>query len=161
MTAFATRTAVLPFAGLAGLALTACGASAGDLSARFEGQVVEHTPTEHAIAASSTFFSCHKSGAEEFMCYACEVTLHDTDEGGLVAYASDYEHTLKPWDEGGEPKISVTGERAYKKFERTGQTSVAAHEIFDSANNWCKGRREGTFHLLKDEIDTYFSGEGE
>ena len=147
--------------GLLLVPVVACGASAGNPSAMFEDQVVDHTPTEHAIAAANTFFSCRKAGAEEYMCYACEVTLHDTDEGGLVAYASDYEHTLKPWDEGGAPRISITGERGYKKFERDVQTAPAAHEIFNAANDWCKGRGKGSFHPVKDGIDTYFSGEGE
>lgn len=158
----AARNVGISSASLAGLLVSACGASAGSPSAMFKEQVVSHTPTERAIAASSTFFSCRGDGEKDrYVCYACEVTLHDRDEGGLVAYASDYEHTLKPWEEGGPPKISITGERAFKKFEQAEASAPAAHEIFDAANDWCKGRRKGSFHLLKDEIDTYFAGEGE
>ena len=162
MTALAARTASLQFAGLAGLALSACGASASSPNAMFEDHVVGNTPTERAIAASSTFYSCRKGKeAEQYWCYACEVTLHDTDEGGLVAYATDYEHMLKPWEDGEAPRISVTGEVGSERFLRDVQTAGAAHEMFDAANAWCKGRRKGSFHLLKDEIDTYFAGEGE
>jgi len=147
-------------AGLPAMALAACGASAGSPSAMFEDYVVNHTPTEYAMAASSTFFRCRAGKeADEYWCYACEVTVHETDEGGLVAYASDYEHELKPWEEGGPPKISVTGEVGDEKFTSDQQSAAEARRIFDEANAWCKARRKGTFHLLKDEIDTHFSGE--
>ena len=149
-------------AGLLLTPLAACGALAGSPSAMFEEHVVDHTPIQHAIAASNTFFSCrHGKKAEQYMCDACEVTLHDTDEGGLVAYATDYEHTLEPWEPGEAPRISITGETGDERFESDTQSAASAHDLFDSANAWCKGRRKGSFHLLKDEIDTYFSGEGE
>ena len=149
-------------AGLLLACLAACGASASSPSGMFEDHVVGNTPTERAIAASSTFFSCRKGKeADQYWCYACEVTLHGTDEGALVAYASDYEHMLKPWEAGEAPRISVTGEVSNEKFESSDFSAAAAHRIFGEANAWCKGRRKGSFHLLKDEIDTYFSGEGE
>ena len=162
MTALAARSDILSMTGLAGLVLSACGASAGSPSAMFGDQVVKHTPTEYAMAASSTFFNCRNGKeAQEYMCYACEVTLHEKDDGTLVAYASDYEHKLKPWEEGGEPRITVTGERGSEKFTSDEASAAEAHKMFDAANAWCKGRGKGSFHLLKDEIDTYFSGEGE
>ena len=147
--------------GLLFAAVAACGASASGPSAMFEADVVDHTPTERAMAASSTFFNCRKGKeAEQYMCYACEVTVHDADEDGLVAYATDFEHMLEPWEPGESPRISVTGERGSESFTSGERTAAAAHRIFDEANAWCKARqKKGTFHLLKDEIDTYFSGE--
>jgi hypothetical protein len=160
MTLFA-RTFAVVLAGL-GLVLAACSASADSPSAAFEDHVVSHTPTERAIAASSTFFNCRNGKeAEQYWCYACEVTLHDADKSGLVAYASDYEHMLEPWEAGEASRISVTGEVGTAKFESDAFDAASAHRIFDEANAWCKGRRKGSFHLLKDEVDTYFSGEGE
>ncbi|MCA8900419.1 MAG: hypothetical protein KDA53_04155 [Hyphomonas sp.] len=148
----------LRFAGISLVALAACGAAAGALNERFEEEVVSKTPTERAIAASNTFFRC-KAGdeADVFMCYACDVTVHD-DEDGITAYASDYEHKLKPWEPGEEPRVTVTGELDGKKFTNESRTAEAAHAAFAEAKAWCKARGKGKFHPLKDEIDTHFSG---
>lgn len=153
----------IPAAGLMGLlAVAACGTSAASAGEKLRETVIAGTPTERAIAASNRFFDCRDGKVSgEHLCYDCQVTLHERIGEGLVAYASDYEHLLRPWEEGGEPRITVTGERGDARFTSEQPTAEAAREIFNAANAWCESRDKGSFRLLKDEIETHFSGKGE
>lgn len=139
------------------LAAAACGASA-TVTSPHEQEIVSRTPASHAIAASTIFFGCPKEEAEEARCYACDVTLHDRDDGTLVAYASHWDHKLKPWEGRESLQVSVSAEVADTKFTADEQTAEAAHRLFGEAETWCAGRGKGNYHLLKNEIDTAFGG---
>ena len=139
------------------LALAACGASAS-VTSPHEAEVVGVTPVSHAIAASTIFIGCPVERAEEAQCRACDVTLHDTDEGGLVAYASHWNHKLKPWDGHEGLKVTVSGELADTKFEASVQDAATATELFGEAEAWCAERVSGSYYLLKNDIDTEFGG---
>ena len=139
------------------MALAACGASAA-VSSEHEAEVVGATPVSQAIAASTIFIGCPTESAEEAMCQACDVTLHDTEEGGLVAFASHWEHKLKPWEGREGLQVTVSGELGNRKFEAGVQDAAAATELFGEAEAWCAERAAGNYHLLKNDIDTEFGG---
>lgn len=138
-------------------AIAACSAAAG-VSSPHEAEVVSVTPSTHAIATSTIFFGCPIATEERATCFACDVTLHDTDEGGLVAFASHWKHDLKPWDGRDTLQVTVSGEVADTKFTADVQTVEAATALFGEAETWCAGRGKGNYHLLKNEIDTAFGG---
>lgn len=137
--------------------VAACGASAS-ITSPHEEEVVSATPSKYAIAASVIFLGCPKEAEDIAKCFACDVTLHDTDEGGLVAYASHWEHELKPWENRDSLQVSVSGEVANTKYEASRQTKDAAMELFETAEAWCSLRGKGSYHLLKNDIDTEFGG---
>jgi len=138
-------------------AITACSAAAA-VSSPHEAEVVSVTPSTHAIAVSTIFFGCPVETDEKATCFACDVTLHDTEEGGLVAFASHWKHDLKPWDGRDRLQVTVSGEVADTKFTAAVQTEEAAAGLFGEAETWCAERGKGNYHLLKNEIDTAFGG---
>lgn len=138
-------------------AATACGAAAAPSSVH-EAEIVSVTPTQNAVAASTRFLGCPVEDEERARCYACDVRMHDKGEEGLLAYASHWEHDLKPWDDRDGLQVSVSGEVAETTFERSERTAEAARALFAEAEAWCEGRGTGSYHLLKNDIDTVFGG---
>lgn len=139
-------------------------------------QAVNASPLVRQIAASNTFYFCDRHPEPErydAICEACDVDLFvdkdlpvtaDPDQAapivGLKVFATHFYHEYKPWGDDPKPRISVSGERASQTFRTKEVSAAAARDFFDQGNAWCRGRRDGEFHVLKDEIETYFSGEG-
>jgi len=96
--------------------------------------------------------------AEKAQCYACDVTLHEKGEEGVLAYATHWEHDLKRRDGHEGLKVAVTGEVAAETFTADKRSPGAAKALFAEAEAWCTARGEGRYHLLKNEINTVFGG---
>lgn len=146
------------------LTLTAC-AQDRDAFAEFKADAVDWTPISRAIAASNTFYFCKahpKPDRYDVLCEACHVTLHadvkDGSVGSLVAYASHMHHDLKPRGDIERPRISRSGDVAVETLRSEVGSKTEAKRLFGEANDWCKGRRDGEFKILKNDIELTFEG---
>ncbi len=142
--------ALLPFG-----ALAACGSG---LDSVHEAEVVDRTPTMNAAAAFNRFLGCKEEREDYVRCYACDVTVHDDEDDGIVAYFSHWEHELKPWDGYEGLRVSVSGEVADEKRTSLERSEAAARALFEEGIAWCTARGAGHDHYLKDEIKAVFGG---
>ena len=154
--------------------LPACAAGADGGMEALKAQAINTSPLEREIAASNTFYFCkeHPNPARFVaLCEACSVDFYankdlpfnadpDTEAPivGVKGWATHFYHEYKPWDDDPEPRITVTGERAYQKFETDDLTVSAIESLFDEANAWCQDRRAGEFQVLKNEIESFVGG---
>ena len=136
-------------------ALAACG---NGLDSVHEAEVASFTPSANAVAAFSRFLGCPEEREDYARCYACDATVHDNGEEGLVAYFSHWEHELKPWDGRDTLQVSVSGEVADEKRTSPERSEAAARALFDEGIAWCTARGAGHDHYLKDEINAVFGG---
>lgn len=136
-------------------ALAACGPG---LDSVHEAEVVERTPTQYAAAAFNRFLGCKEEREDFARCYACDVTVHDEGEEGIVAYFSHWEHELKPWDGYDDLRVTVSGEVADEKRTLPERSELAARGLFEEGIAWCTARGPGHDHYLKDEIKAVFGG---
>lgn len=136
-------------------ALAACGSS---LNSVHEAEVTSFTPSANAVAAFSRFLGCPEEREDYARCYACDATVHDNGEDGLVAYLSHWEHELKPWDGRDGLQVTVSGEVADEKRTSPVRSETAARDLFEDGIAWCTARGPGHDHYLKDEIKAVFGG---
>ena len=152
-------------------ALPACAGGADGAMEAYKAQAIGASPLIREIAASNTFYFCKPHPEPDrfvALCEVCNVDLYadkdlpfnadpDTDAPviGVKGWATHFYHEFKPWDEGTEPRISVTGERATQKFETNELTTPAIEAVFEAANGWCQARRSGEFQILKNEIESF------
>ncbi|MCI4644051.1 MAG: hypothetical protein MRY64_04640 [Hyphomonadaceae bacterium] len=136
-------------------ALAACGSG---LDSVHEAETVSFTPSANAVAAYSRFLGCPEEREDYARCHACDVSVHDKGEEGLVAYFSHWEHELKPWEGRDTLQVSISGEVADEKRTSPERSETAARALFEEGIAWCTVRGPGHDHSLKDEIDTVFGG---
>lgn len=136
-------------------ALAACGPA---LDSVHEAEVVSKTPTENAAAAYNRFLGCEEEREDYARCYACDVTLHDKGDEGVLVYLSHWEHELKPWDGYEALQVSVSGEVEDEKRTLPERSEFAARGLFEEGIVWCTARGPGHDHYLKDEIKAVFGG---
>ena len=136
-------------------ALAACGGVSGSAH---EAEVVGRTGTERAAASYTRFLGCTVEREDYARCYACDVTVHDAGEEGVIVYATHWEHELKPWEGRDGLMVTISGEVEDSKMGFPFPNAVQARDMFETGVSWCQSRGPGNDHFLKDEIDTVFGG---